>query len=638
MLRLIVCLAMVLTGLAPPARALRPGDVVTSFGSQGYVRIPFDRAGESRFDSARHVAVRYETAGLPLAFPYVYAAGIAGDRAAIVKLDGNGQLVAGFGDNGRAISTQPGLGSIAGLGFAPNGDVVIAYSRNNPHDFLFNPAGEDFFVEVFDRNGQPRSQQQVFLFGTWTWVNWVGVNLANYGSGPFCDADDFSLRVEARSMAQSSDGRLAIAGRVDYLANDPAAFADVNATVVARFGFDGAAGVYRRSTEANHWPFGDGGNSCMSQGAFGYYIQDDHAPGPSRTLWPDAATYLTPVDLRLAGPVGTLREPPGQFRRHGAYYAVPDAPQPVHVDVAGSAWLPESGYWGLDTRNTEFHAMHWAPERPNLFVYGTAEDGFFAGGTQLKPIVAFDQGSSILTPRWAFLNADMSALYSSSVEKGFYRDGQHVLLGTLRLCSAINACTGEWDGYFVSRTSGEPSTLAYAGDAGFGEQGSRAYRVPGNTSGVPAERVWAWDGAVLAANTSVPGESPPADLIVVGDFRRAGGSPPEDFDWFVTRIRLRGSAGTLSVTVQGNGQVSGSPAGIACPGNCSQALPADAEVVLTATPQPGFGFMGWAPGSQCLRISGDRCTVHVDGNQQVTALFEAGPSDVIFADDFEVRP
>lgn len=635
--RLIVCLAVLLAGLAPPARALRPGDLVTSFGNQGYVRIPFDRGGESAFDSAHYVKVRYEAVGLPIQFPFIYAAGIAGDRAAIVKLDGNGLLVSGFGQNGRAISTQSGSSRIAGLGFAPNGDVVIAYSTRAVDDFLFHPAGEDFFVEVFDRNGQPRVQQQVFQLGIPMPVNWVGVNLVGYGDGPFCDPDDYAVFAEARSMAQASDGSLAIAGRIDYLAHDPQNQGDYNTTAVARFQFDAGAGVYRRWTDSNWWPFNDWTDTCMGQGGFGFYVQGGHS-NLFTSQWPNAAAFLTPSDLRVAGPMGLSRDPPGTFRRHGAYHALPTLPNVVHADAAGSAWLPESGYWGLDTRNTEFNAMQWVPERPNLFLYGIADDGFFTGGTQLKPIIAFDEGSQILKPRWAFLNGDMSALYSSFVQKGFYRENKHVLLGALRLCAPINDCTGEWDSYFVSRTGGEPSTLAFPPDTGFGDQGSRAYRVPGNGSGTPAARAWAWDGAVLASTLIIPGETPPSDLIVVGDFRRAGAGDPADYDWFVSRIRLRGSSGSVTVSVSGSGRVTGVPAGIDCPGSCSQFLAADSEVNLTATPSPGAGFMGWAPGSQCLRISGDRCTVHIDGDQQVTALFESGPSDVIFADDFEVRP
>lgn len=635
--RLIVCLAALLAGLAAPARALRPGDLVTSFGNQGYVRIPFDRAGESAFDSAHYVKVRYESVGLPIQFPFIYVAGIAGDRAAIVKLDGNGILVSGFGQNGRAVSTQFGSSRIAGLGFAPNGDVVIAYSTRVVDNFLFHAEGEDFFVEVFDRNGQPRTQQNVFQFGSLLPVNWVGVNMVGYGDGPFCDPDDYTVFAEARSMAQASDGGLAVAGRIDYLANDAQNRADYNTTAVARFQFDGGAGVYRRWSDSNWWPFNAWNDTCMGRGSFGFYVQGGHS-NLFASQWPNASVFLTPSDLRVAGPMGVSREPPGSYRRHGAYHALRTLPNVVHADAEGSAWLPESGYWGPDTRNTEFNAMQWVPERPNLFMYGTAEDGVFAGGTQLKPIIAFDEGSQTLKPRWAFLNADMSALYSASVRKGFYRENQHVLLGALRLCAPINDCTGEWDAYFVSRTAGEPSTLAFPADTGFGDRGSHAYRVPGNGSGTPAERAWAWDGGVLASNLVNPGETPAADLIVVGDFRRAGAGNPADYDWFISRIRLRGAAGSVIVNVSGNGRVTGAPAGIDCPGACSQSLVADTEIVLTATAAAGSGFIGWAPGSQCLTISGNRCTVHIDGSQTVTAVFDAGPSDVIFADDFEVRP
>lgn len=627
---------VLLCALCPPAaKALRPGDIVTSFGNQGYVRIPFDRAGESPFDSAHFAAVRYENVGLPVRFPFIYAAGIAGDRAAIVKLDSNGQLVAGFGANGRAISTQYGLGSIAGLGFAPNGDVVIAYSTAAVSDVFAHANGEDFFVEVFDGNGQPRVQQQTWSLGNFIDVNWVGVNTIDYSGNYYCDPDDYILLTTARSMALAGNGDIAVAGSAHHVRTGPGFPSELNETVTARFRFDAGAGVYRVADGGNLFPHGNPDSSCMGNGAYGYTVQSDHDT-LSGVQWSTAAAYLTPTDLRVAGPISNPdTDAPGSYRRYAGYDALPTDGS-VYADTSGSAQVPAaSAYWGADARNTEIQSMQWVPERPNLFLYGTAEDGFFAGGTQLKPIIAFDEGTQALKPRWAFLNADMSALYSASTRKGLYRYGKHVLLGALRLCAPINDCTGEWDSYFVSRTGGEPDAFAFPPDAGFGESGSRAYRVPGNPSQVPAERAFAWDGAVLASNLVVPGQESWSDLIVVGDFRRAGSSDPSDYDWFITRIRLRGEAGNLDVTIEGAGRVTAAPAGIDCPGTCSQPFDADSDVVLTATADVGSGFSGW---SGCEAPIGTQCRVHIDGSLAVTARFTPGSGDIIFADSFEVSP
>ena len=75
----------------------------------------------------------------------------------------------------------------------------------------------------------------------------------------------------------------------------------------------------------------------------------------------------------------------------------------------------------------------------------------------------------------------------------------------------------------------------------------------------------------------------------------------------------------LTVSVDGNGSVSSSPAGIDCPGNCSaDFFPAD-KVLLTPEAAPGAVFTGW--GGDC---TGDGvCVVSMEQDRQVTALFES---------------
>jgi hypothetical protein len=71
------------------------------------------------------------------------------------------------------------------------------------------------------------------------------------------------------------------------------------------------------------------------------------------------------------------------------------------------------------------------------------------------------------------------------------------------------------------------------------------------------------------------------------------------------------------VAVVGGGSVTSSPAGISCPGQCSDIVQGT-SLVLTATPYSGWAFMGW-PG--CPSASGNVCTVPATGAAAVSAEF-----------------
>ena len=80
----------------------------------------------------------------------------------------------------------------------------------------------------------------------------------------------------------------------------------------------------------------------------------------------------------------------------------------------------------------------------------------------------------------------------------------------------------------------------------------------------------------------------------------------------------------LTVSVDGSGSVSSSPAGINCPGNCSAGfLPAD-KVLLTPEAAPGAVFIGW--GGDCTGTS--VCVVSMDQARAVTATFEQNGFDL----------
>lgn len=75
----------------------------------------------------------------------------------------------------------------------------------------------------------------------------------------------------------------------------------------------------------------------------------------------------------------------------------------------------------------------------------------------------------------------------------------------------------------------------------------------------------------------------------------------------------------LDVAVTGPGTVVSEPAGIACPGDCSEELDQGAEVTLIATPDGGAAFDGW--GGACTGTGA--CVVSLSETRSVTAAFSA---------------
>jgi len=84
----------------------------------------------------------------------------------------------------------------------------------------------------------------------------------------------------------------------------------------------------------------------------------------------------------------------------------------------------------------------------------------------------------------------------------------------------------------------------------------------------------------------------------------------------------------LSVSVTGNGTVTGG--GIACTSaggsGCSATEPANSEVTLTATPGSGGSFDGW--GGACAGTS-TTCTISMTSDRSVTAAFSGGTSSTV---------
>jgi uncharacterized repeat protein (TIGR02543 family) len=83
----------------------------------------------------------------------------------------------------------------------------------------------------------------------------------------------------------------------------------------------------------------------------------------------------------------------------------------------------------------------------------------------------------------------------------------------------------------------------------------------------------------------------------------------------------------LSVTLNGGGAVTSSPAGINCGTTCSAPYAQGTSVTLTATPASGFVFSGWSGDGTCSGTS-TTCSVTMNAAHTVTATFTAhAPTD-----------
>jgi hypothetical protein len=84
---------------------------------------------------------------------------------------------------------------------------------------------------------------------------------------------------------------------------------------------------------------------------------------------------------------------------------------------------------------------------------------------------------------------------------------------------------------------------------------------------------------------------------------------------------------TVTRAGNGNGSVSSTPAGIACPGDCSESYSSDVSITLTATAAAGSTFAGWS--GDCSGTA--TCTLLMDGARQASAEFSANSHAVSIA-------
>lgn len=90
----------------------------------------------------------------------------------------------------------------------------------------------------------------------------------------------------------------------------------------------------------------------------------------------------------------------------------------------------------------------------------------------------------------------------------------------------------------------------------------------------------------------------------------------------------------VDVTLVGNGQVQSSPAGIQCPGTCASTFTTlGNDIVLTATPDAGWEFLGWAGG--CSGTATCDLDDGADNSVEARFGFQNQSPGLIFSNGFE---
>ncbi len=85
---------------------------------------------------------------------------------------------------------------------------------------------------------------------------------------------------------------------------------------------------------------------------------------------------------------------------------------------------------------------------------------------------------------------------------------------------------------------------------------------------------------------------------------------------------------TVSMTGTGSGTVASEPAGLSCPGACTEHFNQGRLVTLTATPAPGSRFVGWG-GPSCDESTQRTCQVTMRQTELIAAQFEPIPPQTL---------
>ena len=258
----------------------------------------------------------------------------------------------------------------------------------------------------------------------------------------------------------------------------------------------------------------------------------------------------------------------------------------------------------------------------NVHIIG---DGAFHGDTAL---VHVRLGSGV---EYIHSNAFRgTAIEQIDIPAGAIYFGDHVFAETPHLTRASFAPTSTLtsipDGTFADSALVEvtlPPGLTAIGDEAFARTAFTSVDLPSTVTSIGAD---AFNGAALLAGVYFQGDAPSVGADAFSDvasgasaYFRRNATGFEDDPWHgLTLGRI-----ALGVTVDGSGSVASTPAGVACSASCTGRFYLDDEVVLTATPAPGYVFDGWA--GACS--GSGTCTVAMSTERAVTARFRTTPAD-----------
>ena len=107
-------------------------------------------------------------------------------------------------------------------------------------------------------------------------------------------------------------------------------------------------------------------------------------------------------------------------------------------------------------------------------------------------------------------------------------------------------------------------------------------------------------------------------------YNSAGNSPYSNEVCVTTPVQKFG----LSASLIGSGTLTGNPAGINCPTDCTEDYVAGTQVTLTPTPSSGAKFASW--GGDCTG-QGSTCVLTMSATKNVAATFQAAPPQITLA-------
>ena len=288
----------------------------------------------------------------------------------------------------------------------------------------------------------------------------------------------------------------------------------------------------------------------------------------------------------------------------GPSYVAAAGATPVHATIASIG--------GGVTRSLEDnYALNWI-QLPGTGPYGVTLQNNSSNGGQFRATVACPTGSGMTKSALPSVVGPSSAATLASFDPSGCA-GPPVAVVTNQSHTAANPTNSVARSYTLSTASPGPShdlTVVVTGQGtvtgtGIACPGDCFQNYPEGTavslvaSESPGWEFDGWSGDCTGTGT--------CDLTMDGDHSVTATFTP--LPTFPLDVFISGS---------GSGTVSSSPAGIACPTDCSEAYPSDASVTLTATAALGSIFGGW--GGDCPSTTG-ACTVTTDQARTVTATF-----------------